>query len=732
MADYNQYLKVASATELNNFAKQMKQCHDKIESLASYDKLVEAYRFVVLKKQNPIECATNAKYTAVGCMLYNSNLSSACADLLQLIINELDIEAEAVKAMYKNGQYTHFYVSVKYNNQLFILDPVQEVVLEGDCFFKFFMLNKQQITDMNNERYASLDLEQFGTEYVDYFTTKKLIAVDLPTLREMMMDIAQQDVTSMLWQCPPSFSKDDIKGYFDNSKIFLRDAASELQAPYFYLPSSILIQHQIVWVSLQKNSKKNLLFVNEEHLTNEISQMLKTANSILELYVSFKNDKKLVSTGDAVKIVQQCIWSAKQAAGFDPSLDLQFSFDEYYMLCSFEPGTKIDSNVRFKIKDNYRYYQQFCQHPQVLQQILIALTSFQQHIKINPNLKLTADNFSAIQNIIQKDWPELWWFETPLLELNEEKHVIGIPITSYSEAEIIQFNKQLDDYIANVKKVIVNPNQFYLQALFHSIQVLRIDAADENVRKHQHTIIGLLKQIVHQSSVGKCFKWLCDNFGMHSIVVSGAAQGDLHSWNIMKIQDQFYHTDTILNLKNNNLYFNVDDRIILRDHIIQQQLQVPKCYSMSQNIFQQQKRRIFTHQTNVPKQQFKNILKNELLKMQQKGMETKLVNLFFDIETQNLLTQFPLHESAIEVQIEERINFRIKNLIILNNYILQMTIETLKTKVCYDLPNLDNAEKGIRYLTKTDPSEMSEIIDELKCNGAIYEIKGKYIEFVLQ
>ena len=92
------------------------------------------------------------------------------------------------------------------------------------------------------------------------------------------------------------------------------------------------------------------------------------------------------------------------------------------------------------------------------------------------------------------------------------------------------------------------------------------------------TIIGPL---LHRSTIcagySSMFKLLCDQLGIYCIYVSGTAKGkdgwDVHSWNIVRINGNYYHIDVTFdsgrfhaNGKYEYKYYLRSDAAIQQDH----------------------------------------------------------------------------------------------------------------------------------------------------------------------
>ncbi len=118
------------------------------------------------------------------------------------------------------------------------------------------------------------------------------------------------------------------------------------------------------------------------------------------------------------------------------------------------------------------------------------------------------------------------------------------------------------------------------------------DSLGSMVRYHEidglceHTLRGVL--LHHQAvcdGIAKMFKYLCDAAGLKCIVVQGTSRDQGHAWNIVCLDDIWYHLDLTADLlvadKTNGLLshilFTADDKLIEKDHRWDRSA-YPRCY----------------------------------------------------------------------------------------------------------------------------------------------------------
>lgn len=91
---------------------------------------------------------------------------------------------------------------------------------------------------------------------------------------------------------------------------------------------------------------------------------------------------------------------------------------------------------------------------------------------------------------------------------------------------------------------------------------------------------GVYGALVNRLSVcqgfAQTYDYLCKRAGLFSLVVSGNTSSGDHAWNIIKLDDGYYHVDTTWMQSNENRYFCLTDKQITVDHTIISQYH-PKC-----------------------------------------------------------------------------------------------------------------------------------------------------------
>ncbi len=93
----------------------------------------------------------------------------------------------------------------------------------------------------------------------------------------------------------------------------------------------------------------------------------------------------------------------------------------------------------------------------------------------------------------------------------------------------------------------------------------------------------------------KAFKMLLEEVGIESQIICGKADNISHAWNIVKIEDEYYHVDVTSDkiVENSNkfvvhTYFNLTDEQITKTHTIDKRFDYPKAKSLKYNYYIQE------------------------------------------------------------------------------------------------------------------------------------------------
>lgn len=154
-----------------------------------------------------------------------------------------------------------------------------------------------------------------------------------------------------------------------------------------------------------------------------------------------------------------------------------------------------------------------------------------------------------------------------------------------------KLNQDIDKAIDEMVKKVITPDMTDLQKelALHDELAKTVDYYDyddiSNIPDIKHTAYGaLVEKEAVCDGISKAFILLLEKVGIESIIINGTTDKVSHAWNLVKLEDNYYHVDaTSDNVKVGNnkyiihAYFNLSDENIKKTHIISGLYNYPKC-----------------------------------------------------------------------------------------------------------------------------------------------------------
>ncbi len=185
-------------------------------------------------------------------------------------------------------------------------------------------------------------------------------------------------------------------------------------------------------------------------------------------------------------------------------------------------------------------------------------------------------NFDKVWQAILLDNPLIFY----VTEISIEKHLfceyLLKPKYRFSKSSIDAYNKQIESFLVKVAPKIMADSDYHKEKQIHDI--LCRNLSYEEYGEDAHNILGpIINKRCVCEGFSKLAKILFDYVGISSLIISGYSANqnsvkEAHSWNIVKIDGDFYHLDTTFDktISKTNIrydYFNLTDDEIMRDHI---------------------------------------------------------------------------------------------------------------------------------------------------------------------
>jgi transglutaminase-like putative cysteine protease len=219
-----------------------------------------------------------------------------------------------------------------------------------------------------------------------------------------------------------------------------------------------------------------------------------------------------------------------------------------------------------KLSDDYQKY-----YKKILSELLKLSEEF-------PMPYLPIDDYSTIYEAIVYDNPAMFYSKifTQNFDNNKESCII-IPEYKYNRVQIEKYKTDLQTLLKKLDKAKyftdVNKEKFVHDFIIENFSY------DDSFNDDSFSIVGLLKnRKAVCEGIASFTKVALDYLGLESVLVYGFAETNYldknresHAWNIVKIDDFFYHLDVTFDLTISNKltrydYFNLGDDDIFLNH----------------------------------------------------------------------------------------------------------------------------------------------------------------------
>ncbi len=243
--------------------------------------------------------------------------------------------------------------------------------------------------------------------------------------------------------------------------------------------------------------------------------------------------------------------------------------------------------------------------------------------------EVPSDDLDTLMFLLNYDCPELIQLNgdySPIYTDESEQNVSGVHFTYNMKEEIYEeYSDELHLFFENLKADINEKTEIEKEKYVYDMIFENCIYNDKQA--YSGTVYGtLINHISRCEGICKSFMWCMRELGIECMCVSGVPKWETdavyagHSWNIVKINDEYYQLDlTIDNLKyfvsdekyQNYGFFNVNDKFNDETHQIYdfyKKLGVPECNSEKANYHKMNG--LFIYADDDVEEQFKYILEN--------------------------------------------------------------------------------------------------------------------------
>ena len=155
--------------------------------------------------------------------------------------------------------------------------------------------------------------------------------------------------------------------------------------------------------------------------------------------------------------------------------------------------------------------------------------------------------FEIVEEVVINN-PEIMYYEGG-------KYLNGILMPSYvkSKEEIITQQDVIRKTKLKIINMIIKPemSDYEKEKVIHDFIVNntiydnRYFNEDKTTPPESHTVYGvLIEGVAVCEGYAKTMKYLLDEVGIESMIISGIAKDENHAWNLVKLDDDYYHVDS--------------------------------------------------------------------------------------------------------------------------------------------------------------------------------------------
>lgn len=193
---------------------------------------------------------------------------------------------------------------------------------------------------------------------------------------------------------------------------------------------------------------------------------------------------------------------------------------------------------------------------------------------------LSLEQIKKVLHALQNDSPEIFWIsKTFSCVYSKDKMNIVKFYSIFSKSEKDACEIKLKNKISEIiSKIPKNSDDYEKELFLHNYIIDNCSYKNVNGSPKVFTSYGcLVDKTAVCEGYSKAMQILLCSCGIECKTVTGIGNGEPHMWNIVKIGGDWYHLDVTWDAADENsryMYFNVDDKIIKKNHFIGEQFQM--------------------------------------------------------------------------------------------------------------------------------------------------------------
>lgn len=280
----------------------------------------------------------------------------------------------------------------------------------------------------------------------------------------------------------------------------------------------------------------------------------------------------------------------------------------------------------------------------------LVSTTFEAYLNDNPKNFYLSNNYTIVTNSVAG-----FEFLDLLLEYNRIEDVKSMNSEMENAIDEI-INRVIKEDMTDYEKELALHDELASTVKYYKFENI------QDIPYIKHTAYSaLVKKEAVCDGYAKAYKLLLDEVGIDSIVLTGDLEGEPHAWNMVQIDNEYYHVDVTAdnveqgsNMYAIHAYFNNTDEEIKLTHKKDKRYTVPECYSDAYNYYEISGK-ILKSEDNIY-----NKLRNIVSKLKQEKILEVKVNNKFDAE-EIVDTLYDLNFNNWKTNWVTNINYLIEN-----------------------------------------------------------------------
>lgn len=240
--------------------------------------------------------------------------------------------------------------------------------------------------------------------------------------------------------------------------------------------------------------------------------------------------------------------------------------------------------------DRYAYQQLSDEEKKVYDQQLDCILNHQEKVPVSTK---DANVIQKAYDCIMADYGGLFWVSGYQYNTySNMDRVVGIefaPQYLYDEAQTKEYQAQVDAVVEQWLACIGPEDSDYAKSKYvFEILIQNVEYVKESENNQNILSVFIGKQTVCQGYAGAT-QYLLQQLGIQSTIIHGQANGEVHAWNLVSLDGEYYLTDTTWGnsrylMQDNSVqkqidyqYLNTTSEFLNQTHVAQMNIPLPEC-----------------------------------------------------------------------------------------------------------------------------------------------------------